>query len=205
MQYKTNLISRFEASISQVDELLAIHDYLQSFPITEPTDNILRASLTMMVSAIDTSVHELIINAIMFEIKEDKSIFKLDNVKIGALAMKESDENTRIRLIESDLRRQFAKESFQSTRQIETSLAQIGITKIWTKLSSTLRQPAEDIKIKLDLLVRRRNQIVHEGDLDHLHSIRDIDREDIDASLTFTKNLVNGIIDEYIKLIPVEP
>ncbi|MCI5218977.1 MAG: hypothetical protein D3914_07260 [Candidatus Electrothrix sp. LOE2] len=201
MPYKKSLISRFELSISQVDELLAIHSYLKYAPVTEITDNILRAALTTIVSSIDTSIHELIINAIMFEIKEDKSIFKLNNVKIGILASKESDYDTRIRLIESDLRRQFAKESFQSSRQIENSLAQIGITKIWKKLSSTIGQPPEDIKIKLDLLVRRRNQIVHEGDLDHLHSIRDINRGDLDDSLTFTKELVNGIINEYTKLI----
>lgn len=203
MPYKTGLISRFEAAITQVDELLAIHHYLQAAPVTEVTDNILRAALTMMVSAIDTSVHELIISAIMFEIKEDKSIFKLNNIKIGALASKESDKDIRVRLIESDLRRQFSKESFQSSRQIENSLAQIGITKIWTKLSVTLGQPPEDIKIKLDLLVHRRNQIVHEGDLDHLHSIRDITREDLDGSLAFTKDLVTGLIDEYINLIKV--
>jgi hypothetical protein len=203
MPNRTSLISRFEASISQVDELLAIHYYLQSAPVTQVTDNILRASLTMMVSAIDTSVHELIISAIMFELKEDKSVFNLENVKIGALALIESDEDTRIRLIESDLRRQFSKESFQSSRQIESSLAQIGITKIWKKLASTLGQSPEDIKVKLDLLVRRRNQIVHEGDLDHLHSIREIGREDLYDSLAFTKNLVAGIINEYTNLIDV--
>lgn len=203
MPYKTGLTSRFEATISQVDELLAIHHYLQSAPVTEVTDNILRASLTIMVSAIDTSIHELIISAIMFEIKEDKSTFDLNNVKVSVLASKETDNDTRLRLIESNLRRQFSKESFQSSRQIENSLAQIGIKKIWTKLSSTLHQPPEDIKIKLDLLVRRRNQIVHEGDLDHLHSIRDIDRTDIDEALTFTKSLVAGIINEYIKLLSV--
>jgi len=201
MPYKTSLISRFGATISQVDNLLAIHYYLQSAPVTEVTDNILRASLTIMVSAIDTSVHELIISAIMYEIKENKSIFKINNIRVGELASKEPDKDTRIRLIESDLRRQFSKESFQSSRQIENSLAQIGITKIWTKLASTLGQPAEDIKIKLDLLVRRRNQIVHEGDLDHLHSIREIARSDIDEALIFTKALVVGIINEYTKLI----
>ena len=203
MPYKSSLISRFKTTISQVDELLAIHKYLQSVPIKQVTDNVLRAALTMMVSAIDTSVHELIVNAIMFEIKEDKSIFKTDNIKISVSSSKESDYETRIRLIESDLRRQFAKESFQSSRQIESSLAQIGITKIWSKLSVILGQPAEDIKLRLDLLVRRRNHIVHEGDLDHFHSIRDIDREDLDESLKFTKELVNGIIIEYAKLITV--
>lgn len=203
MPYKKGLISRFEATISQVDELLAIHHYLQSAPVTKVTDNILRASLAIMVSAIDTSIHELIVSAIIFEIKEDKTIFELTNVKVSALASKESDNDTRLRLIELDLRRQFSKESFQSSRQIENSLAKIGIKKIWTKLSSTLGQPPDDIKIKLDLLVRRRNQIVHEGDLDHLHNIREISRTDIDEALTFTKLLVAGIINEYTKLISV--
>lgn len=203
MPYKMSLISRFEASISQVNELLAIHLYLKSVPITQVTDNILRAALTMMVSAIDTCVHELIVNAIMFEIKEDKSIFKINNVKVCASASKESDYGTRIRLIELDLRRQFAKESFQSSRQIESSLAKIGITKIWTLLSTTVGQSPEDIKKRLDLIVRRRNQIVHEGDLDHLHSIRDIDRVDLEESLEFTKELVGGIIGEYTTLLTV--
>ena len=83
MPYRTSLISRFESSISQVDELLAIHHYLHSVPVTQVTDNLLRAALTMLVSAIDTSVHELIINAIMFELREDKSVFQIDKVKIG--------------------------------------------------------------------------------------------------------------------------
>jgi len=203
MPYKTSLISRFESSISQVDELLAIHYYLQSVPVTQVTDNILRAALSMIVSAIDTSVHELIVNAIMYEIKEDKSVFKIDNIRIGISASKETDLGNRLRIIESELRRQYTKESFQSSRQIESALATIGINKIWKKLSDITGQPPQDIKIKLDLLVRRRNQIVHEGDLDHLHSLREIEREDLERSLEFAKELTNGIISEYSRLIIV--
>ena len=203
MPYRNSLISRFESSISQVDELLAIHHYLQSVPVTQVTDNILRAALTMIVSAIDTSVHELIVNAIMYEIKEDKSVFKIDKIKIGISASKETDLGSRLRIIESELRHQYAKESFQSSRQIESALATIGITKIWTKLSAITGQPPQDIKITLDLLVRRRNQIVHEGDLDHLHSLREIEREDLEKSLEFAKELTKGIISEYRRLIIV--
>lgn len=203
MPYKTNLISRFESSTAQVDELLAIYYYLKSVPVTQVTDNILRAALTMIVSAIDTSVHELIVTAIMFELREEKSTFKLDKITIGISVSKESDVDKRMRLIESSLRRQYAKESFQSSRQIENALAIIGITKIWTKLAPRLEQSPEDIKIRLDLLVRRRNQIVHEGDLDHLHALREINRDDLEQSVKFTKQLVNGMISEYINLIKV--
>ncbi len=203
MPYRMNLNLRFESSISQVSELLATHQYLHSDVINNVTDNILRASLTMLVSAIDTSVHELIISAVLFELKENKSIFNLDNIKVGLITSKELDVDARLRLIESDLRRQFSKESYQSSTNIENALAKIGIKKIWKKMSSTLNKSPEDIKIKLDLLVRRRNQIVHEGDLDHLHNIREIFREDLDDSFAFTKELVNGMISEYINLIEV--
>lgn len=202
MPYSTSLISRFESSISQVDELLAIHRYLQSAPVTQVTDNILRAALTMMVSAIDTSVHELIINAIIFEIREDQSIFSIDKIKIPISTLKVSDSEIRLKLIESELRLQYTKESFQSSKKIESALATIGIKKVWTKLSDILDKPPESIKKTLDLLVRRRNQIVHEGDLDHLHNLREIQREDLDNSLLFTKELVHGVIYEYRKLIP---
>lgn len=202
MPYKKTLLIRFESTITQVKELLAIHYYLISAPVTQVSDNILRAALAMLVSTIDTTIHELIVKAIMYELKEAKSVFKIENIKIGISVSKELDNEQRLRLIESDLRGQYAKESIQSSRQIETALATIGITKIWTKLSTIMGMSPDNIKIQLDLLVRRRNQIVHEGDLDHLHNLREIVREDLTESLEFTKKLVNGIISEYVKLLP---
>lgn len=201
MPYKTNLIKRFESSISHVNELLAVHSYLQTAPTTQIADHLLRAALTMLVSAIDTSIHELIISAIMYELKQEKEIFKTNGFKIAVFIAKESDLNERLRLIEAELRRQFSKEAFQSSRQIESALASIGINKIWTKLSATRGQSPEDIKIRLDLLVRRRNQIVHEGDLDHLQNLQEIRRQDLDESLLFTKEIINGIILEYLNII----
>jgi len=203
MPYKTSLITRYESTITQVEELVAIHNFLQSVPTTQVTDNILRAALTMLVSAIDTSIHELVINAVLFELKEERSIFNLDKILIEISVSRESDFDQRLRLIEACLRQNYSKESFQSSRKIEITLAKIGITKIWSRLASSLGMSPEDIKIKLDLLVRRRNQIVHEGDLDHLHCLREISREDLLQSLEFTKALISEIISEYCKLIEV--
>ena len=203
MPYRSSLLLRFNLSISQVEELLLIHNYLQAVPATQVTDNILRAALTMIVSAIDTCIHELMVNAIMFEMKENKSIFKINNINVEISISREQNQEDRLRLIESALRRQFAKEAFQSSRQIESALATIGISKIWRTLSATIGNSPEAIKLKLDLLVRRRNQIVHEGDLDHLHNLRDIGRQDIENALNFARELVSGIMDEYTKLIAV--
>lgn len=201
MPYKTSLLSRFGTSTTQVDELLAIHKYLETQVAKQITDNLLRAALTMIVSAIDTSVHELIICAIMYELREDKAIFEIEDVRVSVYAYKEAELEDRLRLIESELRRQYAKESFQSSRQVENALSKVGISKIWSKLSDILGQPPEDIKRKLDLLVHRRNQIVHEGDLDHLHNLQEIRRQDLDQILQYTRDIVNAIIKIYTDMI----
>lgn len=196
MPYKSSLNNRFQASIKQVDELLAIHTFLMHAP-TGPTDNILRAALTMLVSAIDTFVHELIINAILFEISEEKSIFDLRNINIPIGTIKAPSEEQRRIAIANHLRKQYGKESFQSSAKIESALSTIGITKVWKSISAHLNMSAEDIKLTLDLLVRRRNQIVHEGDLDHLHQPRDIFREDIDNSKIFCERFFIALYELY--------
>jgi len=201
MPYNRRVKSRFKQSISQVDELLEVHQQLQTGPARSKSDHLLRASLTMTVSALDTLVHELIINAIMFELKESKSVFKTNRITIDISVALESSIENRLRLIESSLRRQYSKRSFQSSRQIEEILATIGITKIWTKLSCLLGQSAEDIKTRLDLIVRRRNLIVHEGDLDQLHNPYEIERKHIETSCEFCKSLTYGIIEEFTKMV----
>lgn len=197
MPYKRSLISRFELSILQVDELLAIHSYLMKTPSTQVSDNILRACITMMVSTIDTFVTELIINSIMYELRESRSVFDLKKIKIDLDIVAEADIETRYRNTLIGLRRQYAKETFQSSRQIENGLSTIGIQKIWKLLSDIMGQSGEDIKKKLDLLVYRRNQIVHEGDLDYLHILREIERNDVDDARRFSENLIRAMLNVY--------
>ncbi len=201
MQYKIGLTSRFKASISQVNDLLAIHDYLQGLPTTQVSDNVLRACVTMLASTIDTFVNELIINSIMFELKERKSVFDLKNIKIDIDILSEADIEIRFRQVLKGLRNQYAKQTFQTSRQIENGLSNIGINKIWKKLSVLICEPPEDIKIKLDLLVYRRNQIVHEGDLDHLHNLREIERIDVDNARKFSEKLIHALLDIYSSML----
>jgi hypothetical protein len=203
MQYKIGLTSRYQASILQVNDLLAIHSYLQGSPTTQISDNVLRACVTMLVSTIDTFVNELIINSIMFELKERKSVFDLKNIKIDIDVLFEVDIEIRLRQVLKGLRIQYAKQTFQSSRQIENGLSNVGFNKIWKKISDLICEPAEDIKKKLDLLVYRRNQIVHEGDLDHLHNLREIERIDVDNARKFSENLIRALLDIYSDMISV--
>lgn len=201
MPFKRRPTLRFDSAINQVNELLAVHTFLSSIPASPVADNILRASLTMLVSALDTYIHELVVNALLFELSKGYSVFHIEKVRISLKCASDESFDDRFAIIESELRRQFSRESFQSSRQIENILSSIGIKKIWGKLSNRMDISPEDIKRKLDLLVRRRNQIVHEGDLDSLHSLQDISRIEIDESYRFIQQVKDAIFYEYYEMI----
>ena len=140
------LSSKFNAAISQVEDLLAVNAYLEAeVPAIAVSDHLLRASLTMIVSAIDALIHELVINAIVYELKESKSVFTTKGIQVDVSAIRDSDSQNRLKMIEASLRRQYSKQSFQSSRQVEGALSSVGMYKIWKKLSVRLNQPAEDI------------------------------------------------------------
>ena len=200
MQYSERLNNRFKGAIAQVNEMLAIHRYLNGSALDKLPDHLLRSSLMMAVSAVDTLVHEIVINAIIYEFIERKNKFNINNIIIELNTFKAGDD-IQLSLIEGNLRRQYAKQSFQSARQIEGALASVGIKKIWSRLSSSLGQSPEEIKLRINVIVRRRNQIVHEGDLDLLHELHEICRSDIEDSIRFYKSLAAGLIHEFTATI----
>jgi len=200
MPSKSLLDRRFAASVGQVDELLAIYRYIHTNSGIPAKDNILRAALTMLVSTIDTSVHELVVSAIMRKIGDDQLVFDLSKQTVSMQCVIVADSTQRIAMVEADLRRQYSKETFQSSRQLENVLASIGLNKIWSRLSVRLGKSAEEIKLQLDLMVRRRNQIVHEADLNGLHCLQPIAIEMVESLHSFTTEFVRALFDEYESL-----
>ena len=191
---------RFDASVGQVDELLAIYRYIHANSEIPAKDNILRAALTMLVSAIDTSVHELVISAVVRKLIDGQHVFDISKQLVSIRCILESEPSQRIVMAEADIRRQYAKETFQSSRQLETVFASIGINKIWGRLSGRLGNTPEEIKLKLDLMVRRRNQIVHEADLDGFHCLQQISLEIVESLYEFTTQFVGALFAEYESL-----
>jgi hypothetical protein len=191
---------RFDASVGQVDELLAIYRYIHANSEIPAKDNMLRAALTMLVSAIDTSVHELVISAVVRKLIDGQHVFDISKQLVSIQCILEPELSQRIVMAEADIRRQYAKETFQSSRQLETVLASIGINKMWSRLSSRLGNTPEEIKLKLDLMVRRRNQIVHEADLDGFHCLQQISLEMVESLYKFTTQFVRALFAEYESL-----
>jgi hypothetical protein len=200
MQSRSAMDRRFNASIGQVDELLAIYRYIHTNSGIAAKDHILRAALTMLVSSIDTSVHELVIRAIVSKLDDNRLAFNVDKQTISVQCVLHHDLAQRVIMAEADLRKQYTKETFRSSTQIETVLAEIGINKIWSRISPKFSKKPEDIKVRLDLMVRRRNQIVHEADLDSLQNVQRISIDMVEELYAFTKTFVNALFDEYQNL-----
>jgi hypothetical protein len=57
------------------------------------------------------------------------------------------------------------KETFASYEQVAIAFSWAGVEKPWSRVAAKLELQANDIKIRLNALVHRRNQIVHEGDI----------------------------------------
>lgn len=197
MHARSLLDRKLRASVGQVDELLAIYRFLHSNAAPSAKDNVLRAALTMLVSTIDTSVHELIVSAVIRRVADDRLPFDITKQTISMQCLLIVDPEQRAAAVEADLRRQYSKETFQSSRQLEAALANIGVSKIWNRISARLGKAPEQIKLELDLMVRRRNQIVHEADLDGLHSLQPISISMLDNLYTFTTTFVTALFDEY--------
>lgn len=70
--------------------------------------------------------------------------------------------------VRNALQRRILKMPFQSPDQVAVALSLCGIKKAWQKVASGMGVSAKDCRRRLDGVVLRRNQIVHEGDFARL-------------------------------------
>jgi hypothetical protein len=56
--------------------------------------------------------------------------------------------------------------SFQRPEKIADAVRLISPVKLWEEVGKELNQPAKDVKLRLDLIIERRNRIAHEADMD---------------------------------------
>lgn len=91
--------------------------------------------------------------------------------------------------------------TFQSPAKIELGLQMMGVKNCWGQISTAMvpAAPAGDLKNRLNEIVRRRNKIVHEGDLAQLvRPQRRINRSkllrpDVDADILWLESLITAI------------
>jgi len=69
-------------------------------------------------------------------------------------------------LLDSEIRTRHSLFAFQKPDKIADAVRLYSAVDLWQQVAAELGERAEDIKLRLKLLVERRNKIAHEADLD---------------------------------------
>jgi len=135
-----------------------------------------RSALTMAVAALDAYMHWTVLRQLSAVRKAGalpNALAKLNlpfseiaRLAESAIAGRRSEQNIRPWVqIKHSLQKRLYQQTFQSYDDVAHAFALAGVKKGWERVAKKLSARPSDIKKKLDALVYRRNQIVHEGDI----------------------------------------
>jgi len=161
-----------------------------------------RAALVMSVSAMDAYVHAKVLRYVITHSKSADASKALMNTKITVADFvagnRKKRRNTALR---AALGRIMSFQSFQSPENVASALRKIGVQDFWNGVAGKLSKSSEEIREELKDIVKRRNQIAHEGDLSQSKKARNKPRpiwpKPVRDSLQFIEDLVHAS-EEYI-------
>lgn len=171
----TKAFDKFEANISSASVLERIYEYLSKKTLPFEPDELLRAEYVMVVSAFDCYVHDYVrermVNAFSNpSMMSDKT--RDYKISLGVMMdiMNETNPISQMQLLENAIKKAESAYSYQASSSVEHVLGLVGFKKIWTTMYGS---PAGGVKKnQLDLVVRRRNQIAHEADMNYVTNIK---------------------------------
>ena len=218
-----NAIKSFNACIADINHMRAFYTYLNthcSIPKDDLTD-LLRAELVNIVSAMDRFIHEMVrIGIINSFTGSSTPTDKCKSMPLRFDTMQEvvncisrgtpptSIEETAEYWINKAVVTLLKTMSFQKIDKIKDALSYIWdeqhkiqalINKMRYSYPSTvitINNKQKYIENKIDLIVNRRNQIVHEADYDiSTHSKRTIEEGWLDDTISFIKEFVYSLYE----------
>jgi hypothetical protein len=171
-------IAHFEAVWSRCALLSGLHDYMQrSVSSVLQPDELLRAEWVSRVSALDLYVHELIAQSMVAIFEGRRAVtpaylrFQISNEAMDRIrtAVTHTEATAAFDLY---VRSQLSRLTFQAPDDISDGIRLCSTIELWKEIAvslgatpSTKNDAAKDLKLQLSLIVRRRNIIAHEGDL----------------------------------------
>lgn len=157
---------------------------------------LLRAEYVLIISAFDSYLHNVVRkklsnNFLAGELSGCDIKLSLESFSIINSA---TNINEKKQLLDLEIRKALEKDSYQSPKSVDYAMDAIGIKKIWKKSESVFNDTGEHIKDQLSLIIKRRNQIAHESDIDFLSGeLRTIDSQTVDECRNFITKLVTSI------------
>lgn len=183
---------QFTDSVKYVRELDALYLHLKdTLHLPNDLTDLLRAEWVYVISAMDKLIHEIIRIGMLDSFCDRRaktakflaftiSIDTHSNIQLGPIPPPEYWFEQELVLKQKAL-------SFQDPDKIADGLSLIWEEgHKWQKISANVGMPEKDLKTKLKTIVARRNQIVHEADLDLVTGDRNtIEKADIDDVVNF--------------------
>ena len=116
------------------------------------------------------------------------------SIEVCKLIRNEPTESAQQSILDAALRQQLEKDSFQSPGNVEYALGLIKINHVWRNASTIVGDTPEHIRNQLALIVKRRNQIAHESDMDpSTGMLRNITLQTVTDCRSFLEKLVESI------------
>lgn len=166
----------FQRNILQANELGLLFDTLSGLvPLHDRLDDLLRSQLVNCVSAFDKLMHDLVrIGMVHTFVNQRSPTAKYLNEAIAIQHLPALSSNAvppaAVRFGEI-VREKHSKLSFQDPDKVADGLSYIWDEgQKWQKISLGLGISESAARVKLKLIVTRRNAIVHEADLDPVNS-----------------------------------
>ena len=193
---------QFNDNMKYVKELDALFVHLKdTLHLPNDLSDILRAEWVYTVSAMDKMIHELVRIGMI-------EAFQGGRVKTNKFLTFGITTNTLTSILstavpppeywfEQEVIERHKTLAFQAPEKIADALSLIwDEPHKWQVLSTAMAIPQATITTKLKTIISRRNQIVHEADLDLLTGIRNIvDKADIDDVVPFIETLSEAIFN----------
>lgn len=189
--------SLFEKNIESAEHCLTLFDAISKLaPNGIDLDWILRAGVVFVVSALDTYFHD--------KVKYRVGKYSLSNMppalaKLEIQISRISDWDGATRkgnVLRNWVMDHLSTKPLQSPERIADALKLAGIDGIWARVEANNRA-REQLIDKFNALIKRRNQIAHEGDREQSRKsgkkVRGITRDYVSGSIDYAKNIVGRI------------
>lgn len=190
-----NPFNQYEKNLQSARDLEII--YLALCAMTQnsiPKEELLRATYVSLLSTFDTYIHDIVRDVL-------KLYYTQQGLNTSNQYLKKILENNQNILSLEDLNQYIQEKhgykTFQAPKKVEQILTDIGINNIWNSFTHEL----PDVELQLSLIVKRRNQIAHESDINPTNGLGEkwsIDMETITKVRT-TLDFIIKKIDSVIK------
>lgn len=194
--------SLFDQNIVSAEECATLYDGVSQLKTNLEIDWVLRAAIVFMVSALDTYFHDKIKYRVgKYSLESLPPAMAKFPISVSELvAWDRADRKGNV--LRNWVTDHFATRPLQSPNAIAEALKLADIHSLWDTIEPNV---ADKTKLfdQLNALVKRRNQIAHEGDRETSRrsgkKLRSIDRQEVSEAIVFAKDLVHRIESAFPK------